>query len=85
MRVCQAQDKPAAQVLRERVLVQTDKRIGNNGIWHIAKLNGILYLPDVGSKTTSFSSAFAVCTRTPSDPRHENAVRRLPIPVWQPI
>ena len=29
--------------------------IGDNGIWRIAKLNGILYLPDVGSKTTSFS------------------------------
>ena len=33
--------------------------IGDNGIWRIAKLNGILYLLDVGSKTTSFSSAFA--------------------------
>ena len=42
-----------------RVLVQTAKGIGDNGIWRIAKLNGILYLPDVGSKTTSFSSAFA--------------------------
>ena len=41
------------------VLVQTGKRIGDNGIWRIAKLNGIRYLPDVGSKTTSFSSAFA--------------------------
>ena len=41
------------------VLVQTGKRIGDNGIWRIAKLDGILYLPDVGSKTTSFSSAFA--------------------------
>ena len=41
------------------VLVQTGKRIGDNGIWRIAKLNGILYLPDVDSKTTSFSSAFA--------------------------
>ena len=41
------------------VLVQTGKRIGDNGIWRIAKLNGILYLLDVGSKTTSFSSAFA--------------------------
>ena len=41
------------------VLVQTAKGIGDNGIWRIAKLNGILYLPDVGSKTTSFSSAFA--------------------------
>ena len=39
--------------------MQTGKRIGDNGIWRIAKLNGILYLPDVGSKTTSFSSAFA--------------------------
>ena len=36
------------------VLVQTAKGIGDNGIWRIAKLNGILYLPDVGSKTTSF-------------------------------
>ena len=42
-----------------RVLVQTAKGLGDNGIWRIAKLNGILYLPDVGSKTTSFSSAFA--------------------------
>ena len=41
------------------VLVQIGKRIGDNGIWRIVKLNGILYLPDVGSKTTSFSSAFA--------------------------
>ena len=41
------------------VLVQTGKRIGDNGIWCIAKRNGILYLPDVDSKTTSFSSAFA--------------------------
>ena len=41
------------------VLVQTARGIGDNGIWRIAKLNGILYLPDVGSKTTSFSSAFA--------------------------
>ena len=41
------------------VLVQTAKGIGDNGIWRIAKLNGILYLLDVGSKTTSFSSAFA--------------------------
>ena len=41
------------------VLVQTAKGIGDNGIWRLAKLNGILYLPDVGSKTTSFSSAFA--------------------------
>ena len=47
------------QHLLEMVLVQTGKRIGDNGIWRIAKLNGILYLPDVGSKTTSFSSAFA--------------------------
>ena len=28
-------------------------------IWRIGKLDGILYLLDVGSKTTSFSSAFA--------------------------
>ena len=40
-------------------LVQTAKGIGDNGIWRIAKLNGILYLTDVGSKTASFSSAFA--------------------------
>ena len=33
--------------------------IGDNGIWRIAKRNGILYLPDVGSKTTSFFSASA--------------------------
>ena len=37
--------------------MQTAKGIGNNGLWRIGKLNGILYLPDVGSKTTSFSSA----------------------------
>ena len=43
----------------QAVLVQTGKRIGDNGLWRIAKLNGILYFPDVGSKTTSFSSAFA--------------------------
>ena len=42
-----------------RVLVQTARGIGDNGIWLIAKLNGILYLLDVGSKTRSFSSAFA--------------------------
>ena len=41
------------------VLVQIAKGLGDNGIWRIRKLNGILYLPDVGSKTTSFSSAFA--------------------------
>ena len=41
------------------VLVQTAKGLGDNGLWHIEKLNGILYLLDVGSKTTSFSSAFA--------------------------
>ena len=41
------------------VLVQIGKGIGDNGIWRIAKLNGILYLLDVGSETTSFSSAFA--------------------------
>ena len=39
--------------------MQTGKGIGDNGIWRIAKLNGIIYLLDVGSKTTSFSSAFA--------------------------
>ncbi len=33
--------------------------IGDNGTWCIVKRNGILYLPDVGSKTTSFFSAFA--------------------------
>ena len=33
--------------------------IGDNEIWRIVKRNGILYLPDVGSKTTSFFSAFA--------------------------
>ena len=43
----------------EQVLVRTAKGIDDNGIGRIAKLNGILYLPDVGSKTTSFSSAFA--------------------------
>ena len=32
--------------------------IGDNGLWRIRKLNGILYLPDVGSMTTLFSSAF---------------------------
>ena len=41
------------------VLVQIAKGLGDNGIWRIAKVNGILYLPDVGSKTTSFSSVFA--------------------------
>ena len=45
--------------LVQSVLVQTGRGIGDNGIWRIAKLNGILYLLDVGSKTTSFSSAFA--------------------------
>ena len=44
---------------QRRVLVQTGKGLGDNGIWRIGKLNGILYLPDVGSKTTSFCSAFA--------------------------
>ena len=29
--------------------MQTAKGIGDNGIWRIAKLNGILYLLDVGS------------------------------------
>ena len=33
--------------------------IGDNEIGRIAKRNGILYLPDVGSKTASFFSAFA--------------------------
>ena len=28
--------------------------LGDNEIWRIATLNGILYLPDVDSKTTSF-------------------------------
>ena len=32
------------------VLVQIGTGIGDNGIWRIAKLNGILYLLDVGSK-----------------------------------
>ena len=41
------------------VLVQTAKGLGDNGLWRIGKLNGILYLLDVGSKTTSFSSACA--------------------------
>ena len=41
------------------VLVQIVKGIGHNGIWRIGKLNGIRYFPDVGSKTTSFSSACA--------------------------
>ena len=41
------------------VLVQTARGIGDNEIWRIAKRNGILYLPGVGSKTTSFFSAFA--------------------------
>ena len=48
-----------SRVCIERVLVQTGKGLGDNGIWRIAKLNGILYLPGVGSKTTSFFSAFA--------------------------
>ena len=39
--------------------MQTAKGIGDNGIGRIAKLNGILYLLNVDSKTTSFSSAFA--------------------------
>ena len=29
--------------------MQTAKGIGDNGIWRIGKLNGILFLPDVGS------------------------------------
>ena len=33
--------------------------IGDNGLWRIRKLSGIFYLPDVGSMTTSFSSASA--------------------------
>ena len=41
------------------VLVQTAKGIGDNEIWRIVKRNGILYLPDVDSKTTSFFSALA--------------------------
>ena len=48
-----------AVLLSSEVLVQIGKGLGDNGIWRIAKLNGILYLPDVGSKTTSFCSAFA--------------------------
>ena len=43
----------------KRVLVQTARGIGDNGIWRTAKRNGILYLPDVGSKMTSFCFAFA--------------------------
>ena len=43
----------------QEVLVQTAKGIGDNGIGRIATRNGSLYLPGVGSKTTSFSSAFA--------------------------
>ena len=39
--------------------MQTAKGIGDNEIWRIVKRNGTLYLPDVGSKTTSFFSAFA--------------------------
>ena len=42
-----------------RVRVQTAKGRGDNGLWRIAELNGILYLPDVGSKTILFPSAFA--------------------------
>ena len=42
-----------------RVLVQTAKGLGDNGRWRIGKLDRTLYLLDVGSKTTSFSSAFA--------------------------
>ena len=38
--------------------MQTGKRIGDNRLWRIAKLNGILYLPDVDSKTTSFWRRF---------------------------
>ena len=40
--------------------MQIAKGIGDNEIWRIAKLNGILYLPGVGSKTTSFSSEFCL-------------------------
>ena len=43
--------------------MQTAKGLGDNGIWRIAKLNGIFYLLDVGSKTTSFSGLFRVLTR----------------------
>ena len=39
--------------------MQAARGIGDNGIWRIVKRNGILYLLDVGSKTASFSSAFA--------------------------
>ena len=31
----------------------------DNGLWRMGKLTGILSLPDVGSKTTTFSSACA--------------------------
>ena len=41
------------------VLMPTAKGLGDNSLWRIAKLNGIPYLPDVGSKTTAFSAAFA--------------------------
>ena len=47
------------RISRRGVLVQIAKGLGDNGTWRIAKLNGIPYLPDVRSKATAFSSAFA--------------------------
>ena len=47
------------QNLSERFWCRQPTGIGDNEIWRIVKRNGILYLPDVGSKTTSFFSAFA--------------------------
>ena len=43
----------------ERFWCRQPTGIGNNEIWRIVKRNGILYLPDVGLKTTSFFSACA--------------------------
>ena len=37
--------------------------MGANGIWRIKKLNGIRYLPVVGSKTTSFLLCLRWCFR----------------------
>ena len=50
---------PARGATRDEAPPARSLAVDDNGIWRIAKLNGILYLPDVGSKTTSFSSAFA--------------------------
>ena len=52
-------DTPGCTIQGKWFWCRQPKGIGDNGIWRIAKRNGILYLPDVGSKTTSFSSAFA--------------------------